>query len=529
VKIFLFSLLFCIQLVQAKNLTAQEKLADFTQLNLAIDSSYGPLKYKQEVRGLNLEVVRNQYRNEIVATKTNADFYYSLVRYISEFHDGHFGAVLPTDYMAQIPVVTDWVDGKILIDSVDRTQLTEKDFPFVKGDEILTFDGKPVTDVVSNLSQYLGGGFTQSEMRSAAQVLFVRTGRRFPVPTGSVQVQIRRGTSDIVENVKLEWKNTGTPFDEKISLQGFGQPQLGNRPTRFDNLSIQALTTDILGQDRIEKLYRCSGTTRIHIPDDATMIMTKPFVAYYHPTAKGNVGYLRIPHYFFPNPQEVFRQYEYAVSVLEKNTVGLIIDQDHNCGGSVDFLHSILSLFVREPVKPMQFQLLASKSEYFDFKSWLDKITTDTIELKDLEKVLGFIKSAWEKGDYLTEKTSIGGEEWVYPNRIQYTKPIVMLIDELSGSGGDAFPSLMGGYKRATLLGTRTWGLGGHVADIAPLYNSGINVRITKSLFFRPDGVPVENNGAVPDINYTITRDDFMYEYKNYQKFYLKALMEKLP
>ena len=51
---------------------------------------------------------------------------------------------------------------------------------------------------------------------------------------------------------------------------------------------------------------------------------------------------------------------------------------------------------------------------------------------------------------------------------------------------------------------------------------------MTKSLFYRPDEVAVENNGAAPDIPYTITRDDFMYGYKNYQTFYLSKLLEMI-
>ncbi len=104
-----------------------------------------------------------------------------------------------------------------------------------------------------------------------------------------------------------------------------------------------------------------------------------------------------------------------------------------------------------------------------------------------------------------------------------------MLIDEMSGSGGDAFPSLMKGYGRATLVGTRTMGLGGHVEEQPNLTYSQLSWRTTKSLFYRPDGVAVENNGAVPDYPYTITREDFMYEYADYQKFYLNVLFSKLP
>ena len=100
-----------------------------------------------------------------------------------------------------------------------------------------------------------------------------------------------------------------------------------------------------------------------------------------------------------------------------------------------------------------------------------------------------------------------------------------MLIDEMSGSGGDAFPAMLQGNGRAVLLGTRTMGAGGHVVEMPPLNHSGISPRMTKSLFYRPDGVAVENNGAVPDISYTITRDDFVYEYRGYQKFYTEKLL----
>src|SRR5690606_28137374 len=88
----------------------------------------------------------------------------------------------------------------------------------------------------------------------------------------------------------------------------------------------------------VERDFRCSGTTRFAIPENATILMKEPFVAYYYPSAKGQVGYLRIPHYM-PSIEDSssdafqlrFAKYEYAVSVLEANTVGLVIDQQHNC------------------------------------------------------------------------------------------------------------------------------------------------------------------------------------------------------
>ena len=92
--------------------------------------------------------------------------------------------------------------------------------------------------------------------------------------------------------------------------------------------------------------------------------------------------------------------------------------------------------------------------------------------------------------------------------------------------GGDAFPSLLGGIGRATLFGERTMGAGGHVTPITPLPFSNISVNMTKSLFYRPDGVPVENNGAVPHIQYEIKASDAVNGFTEYQKAYLKALSD---
>jgi hypothetical protein len=48
-------------------------------------------------------------------------------------------------------------------------------------------------------------------------------------------------------------------------------------------------------------------------------------------------------------------------------------------------------------------------------------------------------------------------------------------------------------------------------------------------MFFRPDGVPVENNGAVPHIPYKHTLNDFKYGYLEYQKFYTDKILEMIP
>jgi C-terminal processing protease CtpA/Prc len=151
-----------------------------------------------------------------------------------------------------------------------------------------------------------------------------------------------------------------------------------------------------------------------------------------------------------------------------------------------------------------------------------------TLAYKEMEKLLEILKKSFAADEFLTPKTSITLNKYIYPNPVRYTKPIVMLIDEMSASGGDAFPSLLEGVGRVTLLGTRTAGAGGHVTQIPALPFSQIQISMTRSLFYRPDGVEVENNGAVPNIPYSITEDDFVNGYVGYREFYTKKLLEML-
>jgi hypothetical protein len=507
-------------------LTETQKLADFHQLVGLIDAQYGPKLFKKEHLGIDLPLLSAIYEEKIKQTKTNGEFYYLMLRFVAEFKDGHFGAYVPSDKVSTLGFTTDYINGKVLIDEVDSKALPN--FGFQRGDEIVTFNKLPVDAEISAIKPYITNANDISVTRIAAISLANRRAARMPAPTGTIDLGIRRGTSDIVDTVTLEWKQTGDALDEQ---DGFFQQSLGKLGYRTDysQISIKDVMADL--ESPTLKSFRCSGETRISIPKDATILAKEPFVAYYHPTEKGNIGYLRIPHYHFEKDgkslnNQVFNQYVYVIDQLEKNTVGLVIDQDHNCGGSVELVEMMASLFIPKTYPGLEFQLLASKTEYLQFRSWMNEVPENTYERAGTKEALDLILSSWKKGDYLTPKSTLHGSIMVRPYNYQYTKPIVLLADEMSGSGGDAFPGLMQGHGRVKVIGNRTMGLGGHVEEFPPLYNSGLNLRMTKSLFYRPDGVAVENNGVKPDINYIPTRDDFMYEFKGYQKFYLNELFK---
>ncbi len=116
-----------------------------------------------------------------------------------------------------------------------------------------------------------------------------------------------------------------------------------------------------------------------------------------------------------------------------------------------------------------------------------------------------------------------------------WTKPRLVLIDELAGSCADVFPMLVKRNHLAPLFGRRTMGLGGNVESFGPLANSQASVSLTRGLFttYRENDtyVPedfVENHGVQPDIEHVITAKDFRAGFVEYVKHFSEVLASEI-
>ena len=92
---------------------------------------------------------------------------------------------------------------------------------------------------------------------------------------------------------------------------------------------------------------------------------------------------------------------------------------------------------------------------------------------------------------------------WKHP---MYTKPIVLLVDEMVFSNGEMFGHLVKALKRGKIVGRRTVG---DVIDTftVPLLDYG-TIRLPSRGWFLPDGSDIEGNGVVPDIEVDLTPAD---------------------
>ena len=123
-------------------------------------------------------------------------------------------------------------------------------------------------------------------------------------------------------------------------------------------------------------------------------------------------------------------------------------------------------------------------------------------------------------------------------NGIAYDKPIMVLVDEMSASGGDAFAATIQDNARGPLLGWRTMGAGGNVVGWeAGSYSLG-SISVTQSLMNRktpivtsdyPTAPYVENIGVRPDIPVDyMTRDNLSRNGQSFVESFVAAMLNHL-
>lgn len=140
------------------------------------------------------------------------------------------------------------------------------------------------------------------------------------------------------------------------------------------------------------------------------------------------------------------------------------------------------------------------------------------------------------EGKLLTEPIAYCNVSGTYePQATTYTKPLLVLINEFSISAGDFFPAYLKDNEIGTFFGSRTNGAGGSVRSFGPFGYFDLAINYTSTLAWRRKEVTTKNGikthylegvGVSPDIEYEITMDDFLNDYKDYKAAVEKALLD---
>lgn len=280
--------------------------------------------------------------------------------------------------------------------------------------------------------------------------------------------------------------------------------------------------------------------------------------AYIYKNEKGHlIGYVRIPDYMIRLKD--LEKFSDLMDWMDDRTDALVIDQLNNPGGSSYCLYRLASSLTFFPLITPKHQLKISQVdalEAYEMLEWIEEVEKEILELAEKAKdeedsndlsdnsalfeLISFqellhlktfyehILAEWNAGRSLTQPIHLIFNDMINPKPLgKYTKPVVMLINELDFSCADFMPAILQDSKRALLFGTRTAGAGGAVTRYyIPSQHGIIGGSLTHSIAERANKDKIENLGVIPDIVYEITSEDISSGYMGYVRALNRSIQE---
>lgn len=533
---------------------ADDVVASLYSMKGIYSSQYAPAAWKKQHAAYDLDI---EFKNAINHVQANPQLTVHESRkvfknFIYAMRDYHVGIDFASTESASIPLRIKSAQGRTFLIEIDRAKLSTTAFPFEVGDELVSVDGKAIEQAITDLQAETTENVVGTD-RSLAEYQFFRrsVSNTQSVPRGPVNLGIRRKGASAVTEVQLLWNYT----PERVAPRGTftaRKPIIGNVTSSLFNpmmTSRYSFTTSDLSQNAI-------GARQSFIPALGTKVWESTadntFYAYIFKTDDRKlIGYVRIPSYVPPDAAKAISDFAGIVQRFEQTTDSLVIDQVNNPGGSVFYLYALASMLTEQPLKTPRHRMTINQADILDALTMvaeLDKLKTEedvrkafpTGEMSGYPVTLEFVRfmksyaqfliDEWNAGRRLSEPYWIAGVDQINPAATRYTKPIMVVVNELDFSGGDFFPTILQDNKRVTVFGARTAGAGGYVNTVTIPNNVGIlNFSVTGSIAERVDGNPIENLGVTPDIPYALTADDVSGGYRGYAQEILGAIKKLTP
>ncbi len=557
----------------SRNFPSQRGMIDTLQtVASCFRVGYAPYEWKKEYCGWELDQAVAEAEQAITLNPgiSIQEFREVMNRFFFSTKDYHVGVSFHSLAFSSLPFQVKRVDGRYFIVSIDRKKAPN--FPFHVGDELLLFDGKEVEEEVLALkNSYCTDANFASDIAEAALLLTIRKGwKAHECPRGPISVSIKRKGENEAVSHQLVWSH----YPEKVLAQpDSGEPyQFRASFSKRERKELPCRLSFFRKSHRVQRFDRPKerdfedetpfdlGSYKSMLPKLGKVLWvadTDFFQAYlYENEKRKRIGFLRIPHYSAGENGET-KEFKKLIEKFEEQSDALVIDQLNNPGGSDLFGYSLCSLLTGHSlVTPTEsFRITPEDVEWaVSMIPELEEVEDD----KDAQLLFGcfchgpqaeidgypvsydfvqlvleycrFVVKEWKEGRQLTRPFHFFGVDHINPHpEVHYSKPIVMLINELDFSMGDFEPAILQDNNVVTLMGTSTGGAGGYVsrASFPNLY--GIDFfHYTGSFARRPNGDPIENLGVQPDYPYELTVNDLENHFEDYVKEINSLVSEKI-
>lgn len=540
-------------------MTSEQREHEFKNLVSLYSRTYAPRSWKIQSIGVDIADIR-PWLNRVHNAKTDVEFFEICSEYVASFQDGHARYLINSSFYADMGIWFDIYDGKVLVEGLDRQRYPVNQFPLAVGDELISIDGVSTEDILKDLSKYRGFGNPRATVRLAADAISYRSQQIY-----ANAVNLPDNTQVVIRNQAGEsgaytftWKKAGIPFRNvsPTTWPSFnGQGLLNSRTSPVSPLSkgeddprnslydLQWSSISPLEKEGLERtLVTETGDTVTRaaltgwgsafpyyiLPENTQLrISFSGFLTGVYQAEGKRIGYLRIGHFSPSDPVLAVKVLESEIQYFEQNTDGLVIDDTRNTGGygclALDYAQRLIPYafnFPRVHYRPSQSMINSMYSSLYSAQQYgEDEWIINTYQFY-LDNLIETAKSPNSVTGAVPFCVPFTGRSWAptvenYPatdidgKNLAYTKPLIVLVDELSASTGDIFPAVIQDAKRGLVVGMRTAGLGGAVASTRTgMFSEGVGY-FTQSLLVRDTeaeapGIPpskfIENVGVVPDI-----------------------------
>ena len=403
--------------------------------------------------------------------------------------------------IAELPFIVRKVEGKYRIcaitcwdDFYDTIPLYKSLFNPV-GDEIISWNGRPIEDVVEERRQnYVGFHVNPDSGRLAAcgnltQRNSIEVDEKL---IGCVNLILKKWYSSIPYSLQIRWSDASFKGVECGVLPEWDLDYFAKRFKSPLSKDVQKFLSEI--------------------PSLHVSIFQKD---------EHDVAYLRIKKFVEYKKEEV-DQLLALVKYLENHTDGMILDL-RNCAGGYEVSRiTWLALLLEKPIeltsKKKVFLRGAVRSTSQHTSTFQEKFRVEYANFKRNNPYMRILYCRKPK-TYAKPEPIVRA---VAPVKNHYSKPIITLINESTASAGEVFAYCMQQSGRSKLFGEKTgYGINAvHSAEI-PFYDKKLRIRFPVSKLAEGS----EFYGVEPDIDCKLQKEDIMGQG---MQPYLKALFSVL-
>jgi hypothetical protein len=573
----------------ARPLSNHQIEADFDAMVEAIQSLYGPLEYKERRFGYRFAAEAQRIRAQIASSTTEEEKlarFYELLRLL---RDGHVGLVQPLAESLQIPIQVIPVEQGFYINAV-HPDLAR--FGIERGDELISVDGKSPEDLLKIILKYSWYGNDISD-RHLAYAIFYRAAHLVEMrPTQPfAQIEFKKASGE-TRLARIAWRRAGLKSSAGLKPVAESESLIFSQAPRV-NLYSDSLAHLVEFRNEIKQAQLETSSGPSSGPQNSIFSMGSTVPHWYSSKLAAGVGFTKVsadpallakyyalwvdlavvasgapapivtpttwpivfaglykyngktvllmrqPSYSADDFIAHLSVYSALIEQFQPIADVLVLDQTENPGGSVLYVDWFSRLFAPKGMNAwVQFNS-ADRQWLSSWLRWLSSLPATELSTPFAQQIRAYAASLDrdnEDGLRLAREPInflLVNQQSPAPGVGVWKKPFLITVDELCGSGGDAFPMLVKQNGLGKIFGRQTAGLGGSVEPVIVLPHSRAQLRLTRGLFttFRPDGqypdsVFVENNGVTPDFEHILTVKDFREGYKGYFEAFSKAATE---